>query len=391
MPTGDGRGKKGRPQRPLDPGADPIQRFAYDLRQIRPPGLTYRKMAERVHYSAQTLSAAVNGRQLPSQEVTRAFVQACGGDTTQWEQRWLDTQAQLQGSGTVADTGTPLHKNADETSSPTQAPQPVTQPTATQSAEPPHQQAAAHTPRHSDPEPQPAVGGVPAVPVRQPAQGPHRRRNRGLVLLTLGAVCIALVIWQRTGGSHQSGSQPQPSASATTPTLMTTTSGPDANLKYSVTLGPGCGMVATGTGGTHRWSPVKGLQPTLPGCGTALYTKDSGSAAGAGPWLAWAEWTFHPKPGQRCILSVYIPDTPWADTKQTQYEVFADIQQRSLLGRFYLNQAVSHNQWIVIGNQSGVSTSNAYTASTDTLDLTITDAAPGHAFLVADLAKATCT
>lgn len=86
-----------RPERPLDPCAGPVQRFATELRRLRAgagnPG--YRKMAERVEYSATTLSDAAGGRRLAPLPVVRAYVRACGGDPAEWEQRWRAVAADL--------------------------------------------------------------------------------------------------------------------------------------------------------------------------------------------------------------------------------------------------------------------------------------------------------
>jgi WD40 repeat protein/transcriptional regulator with XRE-family HTH domain len=79
----------GRPERPLDPDADPVQRFAFDLRRLRhAAGLTYRQMAARTHYSVPALSQAAAGRELPSLPVTLAYVRACDGDGDEWTARW---------------------------------------------------------------------------------------------------------------------------------------------------------------------------------------------------------------------------------------------------------------------------------------------------------------
>ncbi|MGW2831757.1 nSTAND1 domain-containing NTPase [Streptomyces sp. NPDC001286] len=82
----------GRPERPLDPGAGPVQRFANDLRQLRREagGITYRAMAERVDFSAATLSESAAGERLPSLAVVLAYVQACGADPAEWERRWQE-------------------------------------------------------------------------------------------------------------------------------------------------------------------------------------------------------------------------------------------------------------------------------------------------------------
>ncbi|MBD9727810.1 PD40 domain-containing protein [Streptomyces sp. ID-01-6.2a] len=80
----------GRREVPVDPGAGPVQRFAFELRKLRTEagGLTYRAMAGRAGYSITTLSQAAGGEQLPTLPVALAFVRACGGDPAEWEARW---------------------------------------------------------------------------------------------------------------------------------------------------------------------------------------------------------------------------------------------------------------------------------------------------------------
>ncbi|MFE7134831.1 DNA-binding protein [Streptomyces sp. NPDC057638] len=80
----------GRREVPVDPGAGPVQRFAYELRRLRQDAgpVTYRVMAERAGYSVTTLSRAAAGEQLPSLAVAMAYVRACGGDPAVWEERW---------------------------------------------------------------------------------------------------------------------------------------------------------------------------------------------------------------------------------------------------------------------------------------------------------------
>ncbi|MEU2224968.1 hypothetical protein [Streptomyces sp. NPDC018347] len=79
----------GRPENPLDPESGPLQRFAVGLRDLRARagGPTYRAMAQRTPYSAAALSQAAAGERLPTPEVTRAYVIACGGDPDEWEGR----------------------------------------------------------------------------------------------------------------------------------------------------------------------------------------------------------------------------------------------------------------------------------------------------------------
>ncbi|MER7897633.1 helix-turn-helix domain-containing protein [Streptomyces sp. NPDC096046] len=80
----------GRREVPVDPGAGPVQRFAFELRKLRTEagGMTYRAMAERAGYSGTTLSQAAAGERLPTLAVTLAYVAACGGNAGEWEARW---------------------------------------------------------------------------------------------------------------------------------------------------------------------------------------------------------------------------------------------------------------------------------------------------------------
>ncbi|NGY58855.1 hypothetical protein G7043_07920 [Lentzea sp. NEAU-D13] len=82
----------GRRERPIDPEEGPVQRFAWELRQLREKigSPNYRTLAQRAHYSATALSQAAAGEQLPSLAVALAYVQACEGDVAQWEQRWRE-------------------------------------------------------------------------------------------------------------------------------------------------------------------------------------------------------------------------------------------------------------------------------------------------------------
>nr|WP_296073283.1 helix-turn-helix domain-containing protein [uncultured Actinoplanes sp.] len=79
-----------RPERPLDPAAGPIAQFAVALRALRAAAgnPTYRRMAERVPVSPSALAAAADGRRLPTWEVTREYVRACGGREDEWRERW---------------------------------------------------------------------------------------------------------------------------------------------------------------------------------------------------------------------------------------------------------------------------------------------------------------
>jgi hypothetical protein len=87
----------GRPENPLDLAAGPVPQFASGLRDLKAATeLSYRAMATRAHYSAPALSTAANGRQLPTWEVTEAYVKVCGGDVEEWRERWRATKQLLE-------------------------------------------------------------------------------------------------------------------------------------------------------------------------------------------------------------------------------------------------------------------------------------------------------
>ncbi|MFE9098748.1 DNA-binding protein [Streptomyces sp. NPDC007264] len=86
----------GRRERPVDPAAGPVQRFAHDLRDLRhrAGGPPYREMARRAGYSVSALSQAAAGDRLPSLAVALAYVRACDGDPVRWERRWREVAGQ---------------------------------------------------------------------------------------------------------------------------------------------------------------------------------------------------------------------------------------------------------------------------------------------------------
>jgi hypothetical protein len=68
---------------------DGLESFARDLRALRARAqLDYPEMAERSHFTMKTLASAAGGLRLPTLPVTVAYIQACGGDVADWEERW---------------------------------------------------------------------------------------------------------------------------------------------------------------------------------------------------------------------------------------------------------------------------------------------------------------
>lgn len=93
----------------MDPAAGPVQRFAFELRELRAAagGITYRALARRAGYSVTTLSQAAAGERLPTLAVALAYAGACGGDLADWEARWRDavTKSADDGYGFREDAG----------------------------------------------------------------------------------------------------------------------------------------------------------------------------------------------------------------------------------------------------------------------------------------------
>lgn len=77
-----------RREKPIE-GAGPVALFALELRALKyKTGLTYRDLSIKAHVSQSALSRAASGQKLPSWEITRAYVDGCGGDVSAWWTRW---------------------------------------------------------------------------------------------------------------------------------------------------------------------------------------------------------------------------------------------------------------------------------------------------------------
>ncbi|MER5215186.1 helix-turn-helix domain-containing protein [Streptomyces sp. NPDC002838] len=97
----------GRPERPVDPAAGPVQQLAHELRELRRAAgsPSYRAMAEEAGFSATTLSQAAAGERLPSRAVVQGYARACGGDPGEWEARWKEAEAAVAAA--------PVHDEGD--------------------------------------------------------------------------------------------------------------------------------------------------------------------------------------------------------------------------------------------------------------------------------------
>ncbi|MEV6942461.1 hypothetical protein AB0N07_10730 [Streptomyces sp. NPDC051172] len=99
----------GRPERPVDPEAGPVQRLAHQLRELRRAAgnPSYRAMARTAGFSATTLSQAAAGERLPSLAAVRGYACACGADPAEWEDRWKAAEAEAAGTAREEDREVP--------------------------------------------------------------------------------------------------------------------------------------------------------------------------------------------------------------------------------------------------------------------------------------------
>ncbi|MFG1814627.1 helix-turn-helix transcriptional regulator [Kribbella sp. NPDC049174] len=96
-----------------------VEAFAAALQRVRRhAGLTYRELADHAHYSHAHLVRATSGKQLPSWDVTSAFLAGCGVAAELmpvWRRRWeivsrdpQDVVELLQAAQTLEDLGAAL-------------------------------------------------------------------------------------------------------------------------------------------------------------------------------------------------------------------------------------------------------------------------------------------
>jgi len=77
------------------PGDDQA-RFLADLRSLRDTAaIGYDELAARAHFPSDILKEAENGPVLPGLPILTAYVRACEGDVTEWEERWRRLAAEV--------------------------------------------------------------------------------------------------------------------------------------------------------------------------------------------------------------------------------------------------------------------------------------------------------
>ncbi|MFY1632309.1 hypothetical protein ACN27F_03320 [Solwaraspora sp. WMMB335] len=76
---------KNQEQHPASPETSAIAQFGYDLRKLRQEAkLSYGAIALSSYYSKSAVWGADQGHNLPSPNLLKAFVTACGGDPDEW-------------------------------------------------------------------------------------------------------------------------------------------------------------------------------------------------------------------------------------------------------------------------------------------------------------------
>lgn len=78
-------------------------------------GLDYPDMAEKSHYTMRTLASAAGGLRMPTLPVLIAYVAACGGDQSEWEERWGKIMKSAGGQDTLPASGTDAQETVPDT------------------------------------------------------------------------------------------------------------------------------------------------------------------------------------------------------------------------------------------------------------------------------------
>jgi hypothetical protein len=121
---------------------DGLDSFARDLRALRAKAeLDYPEMAERSHYTMKTLASAAGGLRLPTLPVVMAFVNACGGDAGEWEDRWHKLAERITAEAAKNAAKKP-HAEGSPPPEPPEPPEPSEMSEAPEAPKPPAQEQA---------------------------------------------------------------------------------------------------------------------------------------------------------------------------------------------------------------------------------------------------------
>lgn len=340
----------------IDPTDGPVERFAWELRQLRAavgaPG--YRQLAARAHYSASALSTAASGKTLPTREITLAFVAACGGDVEEWAGKWAATAAELVAFKGHARAGagrsvSPQAAESGRFDAGQQRARPASDGSPTKGVA--GLDAAPESSRSGSPDAPPrrrlrtgpAGASAPVSPAtpeqttpprsRRPFVPTGRRFRYRLVTGVMAAgVLIAAVLLA--------------AAPASAPAVWTATAGDDCphDGTRGVTMNQG------GADGGSGWTLAVGGDWTGDGCrGDYRYTAASGDDL---PGHDGFVWWFRParlRTGS-CSVRLHIPQAgTWYVGGHPAYYTVRSGAGGTVVGAFAVDQVRHHGQWVDAG------------------------------------------
>ena len=312
----------GRRMRPLNPADGVVERFACELRALRAAAgeLPFWKMGRHCGVSKSALAAAVAGYELPSERVTRAFVQVCGGDWPWWSDRLAQARARLdEAAGAAPSMGEPSHDAAGTALVPVRRVPPV-QAMA-------RGRLAVHT------------GVLPALPSRDAVHRiPARRRTLVLVAVSTVVLAATALVAVFFPGHHPA---------TTVPTAVSGV--------YDQTIGPGCpntalAKIAQGDyQEAHKWTQATATRWNVPGCSNLIVYSAPTASSNPDRWQDQYNWYFDNVPKSApCTFHIYIPDSPDA-AYTAAYDWTAGDTDYLDSTAFVIDQTAYRGQWFSQG------------------------------------------
>jgi hypothetical protein len=309
----------GRRMRPLNPADGVTERFACELRALRaaagePP---FWKMARRCEVSKSALAAAVAGYELPTDRVTRAFVQVCRGDWPWWSERLAQARAQLQAIAARPQAPGPPQSAPSAALVPVRRMLPVPVQAMTRG------------------ETIPRTGLPPSLRTRlagRRATGRRRAVLAGVSALVLAAAGLTIAFYPHSR-------PPAPAAP------------PAASGAYDQTIGPGCpntALAKTTQGNyqeAHKWTQATAAHWTIPSCSNLIVYSAPTASSDPDRWQDEYDWYFDNVPKTaRCTFHIYIPDSPDA-AYTAAYDWTAGDTDYLDSTAFVIDQAAYRGQW----------------------------------------------
>jgi hypothetical protein len=216
--------RAGRHKHPVV-GQGPIKELAKKLQDLRAAAgsPTYKEMAARVHVSDTSLSQADNGRNLPTEPMFHAYLDALGdidpGDRATCEELYASARTNTEPDSTIS---VPAAASPVETPAPSI--EPVASPVETVAESPPRASALPLAPATPlvPPMPQPAIPGELGGPVvdRIPRSRLQVALGATALLALVGGMVIGAKLAAPTGAGTPTGTHPSgPALTSTRPAM----------------------------------------------------------------------------------------------------------------------------------------------------------------------------